>query len=133
MPLESSLSSGRTSGSKSIQAVDTQSDGKSYEQLRQECLQRGVLFEDQDFPATDSSLFFSQSVPVNIEWKRPTVRVQLGFPSFFIGTAGSGSLQASCELLTCKVCAHTRKRPWDYRSCPNKSQGLEFHVHPGFI
>lgn len=133
MPLESSLSSGRTSGSKSIQAVDTQSDGKSYEQLRQECLQRGVLFEDQDFPATDSSLFFSQSVPVNIEWKRPTVRVQLGFPSFFIGTAGSGSLQASCELLTYKVCAHTRKRPWDYRSCPNKSQGLEFHVHPGFI
>uniref|UniRef100_A0A8D3E892 Calpain 9 n=1 Tax=Scophthalmus maximus TaxID=52904 RepID=A0A8D3E892_SCOMX len=53
------------------QAVNTQSDGKSYEQLRHECLQKGVLFEDQDFPAAGPSIFYSQSVPVNIEWKRP--------------------------------------------------------------
>uniref|UniRef100_A0AAR2JCP5 Calpain 9 n=1 Tax=Pygocentrus nattereri TaxID=42514 RepID=A0AAR2JCP5_PYGNA len=49
----------------------SQADGKTYEQLRQECLQRKKLFEDPDFPACDSSLFFSQSVPVNFEWKRP--------------------------------------------------------------
>uniref|UniRef100_A0A671TLD3 Calpain 9 n=1 Tax=Sparus aurata TaxID=8175 RepID=A0A671TLD3_SPAAU len=66
MPLQSTLS-----GRGSKRAEDTQSDGKSFEQLRSECLQSGVLFEDPDFPATDSSLFFSQSVPVNIEWKRP--------------------------------------------------------------
>lgn len=70
MPLQSTLS-GRSSGSN--KAMDTQSDGKSFEQLRSECLQKGVLFEDPDFPATDSSLYYSQSVPVNIEWKRPTV------------------------------------------------------------
>lgn len=63
--------SGRNAGVK--KALDTQSDGKSFEQLRHECLQKGVLFEDPDFPAADSSLFYSQSVPVNIEWKRPRV------------------------------------------------------------
>lgn len=49
----------------------TQGDGKTYEQLRRECLQKGKLFEDPDFPAVDGSLFFSQRVPVNFEWKRP--------------------------------------------------------------
>lgn len=69
MPLQSTLS-GRGSGSK---AENTQSDGRSFEQIRSDCLQKGVLFEDPDFPAVDSSLYYSQSVPVQIEWKRPTV------------------------------------------------------------
>lgn len=60
------------SGNK-IQSEPTQADGKTYEQLRQECLQRKKLFEDPDFPAKGSSLFYSQSVPVNFEWKRPGV------------------------------------------------------------
>uniref|UniRef100_A0AAX7TXU0 Calpain 9 n=1 Tax=Astatotilapia calliptera TaxID=8154 RepID=A0AAX7TXU0_ASTCA len=55
-----------------VPAENTQSDGKSFEQLRHECLMKGVLFEDPDFPAKDSSLFFSEKVPVHIEWKRPT-------------------------------------------------------------
>lgn len=70
MPLQSTLS-GKNSDSN--QVVSSQWDGKSFEQLRQECLQKGVLFEDPDFPAADASLFFSQSVPVQIEWKRPKV------------------------------------------------------------
>lgn len=72
MPLQSTLS-GRGSGS--TKAQNTQSSGKSFEQLRSECLQEGVLFEDPDFPAVDSSLYYSQSVPVQIEWKRPTVSI----------------------------------------------------------
>ncbi len=68
MPLQSSYS-----GKSSIKAEDTQSDGKSFEELRQECLQKGVLFEDPDFPAKNSTLFSSQSVPVQFEWKRPKV------------------------------------------------------------
>uniref|UniRef100_A0A671Q9N8 TAF5-like RNA polymerase II p300/CBP-associated factor-associated factor 65 kDa subunit 5L n=1 Tax=Sinocyclocheilus anshuiensis TaxID=1608454 RepID=A0A671Q9N8_9TELE len=60
------------SGSKQAALVEsTQADGKTFEQLRQECLQRGKLFEDPDFPAVDDSLFYSQRVPVNFEWKRP--------------------------------------------------------------
>uniref|UniRef100_A0A8C1NEQ2 Calpain 9 n=1 Tax=Cyprinus carpio TaxID=7962 RepID=A0A8C1NEQ2_CYPCA len=52
-------------------SFSTQADGKTFEQLRQECLQKGKLFEDPDFPAVDDSLFYSQRVPVNFEWKRP--------------------------------------------------------------
>uniref|UniRef100_H3CLD3 Calpain 9 n=1 Tax=Tetraodon nigroviridis TaxID=99883 RepID=H3CLD3_TETNG len=82
MPLQSTLSGGSSGSSK---AEITQSDGKSFEQLRQECLQKGVLFEDPDFPATDSSLFFSQRVPVAIEWKRPTEICT--DPRFIVGDA----------------------------------------------
>uniref|UniRef100_A0A2K5CE90 Calpain 9 n=1 Tax=Aotus nancymaae TaxID=37293 RepID=A0A2K5CE90_AOTNA len=41
-------------------ARTTHSSGQSFEQLRQECLQRGTLFEDADFPASNSSLFYSE-------------------------------------------------------------------------
>uniref|UniRef100_A0A8C6TNA2 Calpain 9 n=1 Tax=Neogobius melanostomus TaxID=47308 RepID=A0A8C6TNA2_9GOBI len=61
------------------------SDGKSFEQLLSECLQKGVLFEDPDFPAQDSSLFYSQSVPVNFEWKRP--KEVCSNPEFIVGDA----------------------------------------------
>ncbi|KAK1803032.1 hypothetical protein P4O66_021568 [Electrophorus voltai] len=63
MPLSPALS----------RAESAQADGRSYEQLWQDCLQRRKLFEDPDFPACDSSLFYSQSVPINFEWKRPGV------------------------------------------------------------
>ncbi|KAM6941231.1 calpain-9 [Lycodopsis pacificus] len=82
MPLQSTLS-GQGSGSK--KAVGTQADGKSFDDLRHECLKAGVLFEDPDFPAEDSSLYFSQSVPVNIEWKRP--KEICNNPKFIVGNA----------------------------------------------
>ncbi|KAM9454324.1 calpain-9 [Clarias gariepinus] len=72
------------SGNK-IQAESTQADGKTYEQLRQECLQRKKLFEDPDFPAKDSALFYSQSVPVDFEWKRPGQICK--DPKFIVGGA----------------------------------------------
>ncbi|XP_054018453.1 calpain-9 isoform X3 [Dryobates pubescens] len=49
----------------------THSSGKAYEELKQECLCRGVLFEDPDFPACNSSLFFSEKPPIPFIWKRP--------------------------------------------------------------
>nr|XP_023680698.1 calpain-9 [Paramormyrops kingsleyae] len=60
-----------TGGPKPTAAISSQSDGKTFEQLRQECLQKKKLFEDPDFPACDSSLFYSEQVPINFEWKRP--------------------------------------------------------------
>uniref|UniRef100_A0AAY5L3E5 Calpain 9 n=1 Tax=Esox lucius TaxID=8010 RepID=A0AAY5L3E5_ESOLU len=68
MPAFSSLAGGT---GKPDQAISTQSDGKTFEQLRQECLKKKKLFEDPDFPACDASLYYSQSVPLNFEWKRP--------------------------------------------------------------
>uniref|UniRef100_A0A674P633 Calpain 9 n=1 Tax=Takifugu rubripes TaxID=31033 RepID=A0A674P633_TAKRU len=118
MPLQSMLS-GRGSGSS--KAENTQSDGKSFEQLRQECLQKGILFEDPDFPATDSSLYFSQSVPVAIEWKRPTEICSN--PKFILddadrtdicqGQLGDCWLLAAIASLTLKKDALTRVLPHD--------------------
>lgn len=54
-------------------ARGTHSSGKAFEELKQECLSRGVLFEDPDFPACNSSLFFSEKPPVPFIWKRPGV------------------------------------------------------------
>ncbi|KAG3257873.1 calpain 9, transcript variant X3 [Ictidomys tridecemlineatus] len=47
------------------------SSGQSFEQLRQGSLQTGSLFEDVDFPANNTSLFYSERPQVPFEWKRP--------------------------------------------------------------
>ncbi|KAM5235027.1 calpain-9 [Ctenodactylus gundi] len=52
-------------------ARTTHSSGQSFEQLRQSCLSAGALFEDPDFPAGNSSLFFSDRPQVPFVWKRP--------------------------------------------------------------
>uniref|UniRef100_A0A8C0QE20 Calpain-9 n=1 Tax=Canis lupus familiaris TaxID=9615 RepID=A0A8C0QE20_CANLF len=49
----------------------THSSGQSFEQLRQECVQKGILFEDPDFPANSSSLFYSERPQIPFVWKRP--------------------------------------------------------------
>ncbi|XP_063246588.1 calpain-9 isoform X1 [Prinia subflava] len=66
-------------------ARGTHSSGKGYEQLRQECLRTGVLFEDPDFPACNSSLFFSENPPIPFVWKRPGEIVK--DPKFILGGA----------------------------------------------
>ncbi|XP_008944101.1 PREDICTED: calpain-9 isoform X2 [Merops nubicus] len=63
----------------------THSSGKTYEELKRECLRRGVLFEDPDFPACNSSLFFSENPPIPFIWKRPGDIVK--DPKFIIGGA----------------------------------------------
>jgi len=49
-------------------------DQGTYDQLKGRCVQDGVLFVDDAFPAIDKSIFFSHSVPTNVRWKRPKVR-----------------------------------------------------------
>ncbi|XP_044589127.1 calpain-A-like isoform X8 [Cotesia glomerata] len=44
---------------------------QDFNSLRQQCLSQGILFEDPEFPATDSSLFFSKRPDRYIEWRRP--------------------------------------------------------------
>ncbi|XP_009327463.1 PREDICTED: calpain-9 isoform X1 [Pygoscelis adeliae] len=63
----------------------THSSGKAYKELKQECLCKGVLFEDPDFPACNSSLFFSEKPPIPFIWKRPTDIVK--DPKFILGGA----------------------------------------------
>uniref|UniRef100_A0A8C5QFJ5 Calpain-3 n=1 Tax=Leptobrachium leishanense TaxID=445787 RepID=A0A8C5QFJ5_9ANUR len=58
---------------------------KTFEQLQKKCLERNFLFQDRDFPPDDSSLFFSQSLPITFEWKRPPEICEN--PQFIIGGA----------------------------------------------
>uniref|UniRef100_A0A069DWP5 Putative cytosolic ca2+-dependent cysteine protease calpain n=1 Tax=Panstrongylus megistus TaxID=65343 RepID=A0A069DWP5_9HEMI len=45
---------------------------QDYVKLREQCLDKGILFEDPEFHAVDSSIFFSKSPPKPFEWKRPS-------------------------------------------------------------
>ncbi|XP_018348907.1 PREDICTED: calpain-A isoform X2 [Trachymyrmex septentrionalis] len=44
---------------------------QDFNTLRRECLATGRLFEDPEFPANDSSLYFSRRPDRYIEWRRP--------------------------------------------------------------
>nr|CAD7200723.1 unnamed protein product [Timema douglasi] len=46
-------------------------DVQDFYQLRQQCLDQRTLFEDPDFPAEDTSIFFSQTPPRPFKWLRP--------------------------------------------------------------
>ena len=53
--------------------------GESYESIKASLLESGSLFEDEDFSAEPSSIFYSQDdIPgswTDVEWKRPSVSV----------------------------------------------------------
>ena len=46
--------------------------GQKYSKLKKDCLKKGELFVDTEFPANNKSLFFSKVDP-DIVWKRPNV------------------------------------------------------------
>lgn len=58
---------------------------QDYEAIKAQCLASGVLFEDSEFPATDSSVFFSRSSRRDIYWKRP--HEIASDPQFFVDGA----------------------------------------------
>ncbi|XP_012870089.1 PREDICTED: calpain-9 isoform X1 [Dipodomys ordii] len=66
-------------------ARPTHSSGQSFEALRQGCLGSGTLFEDADFPASHTSLFYSERPRVPFVWKRPGEIVKN--PEFILGGA----------------------------------------------
>ena len=50
------------------------SDNLVFEKLHKECLKKKRLWEDPDFKATDSSVYYNECpVDGDIEWKRPNV------------------------------------------------------------
>ena len=53
-----------------------------YDEIKAKCEEEGILFEDPEFEAVDTSLFFSQEPPRPFEWLRPSVSTLLQ-PSAF--------------------------------------------------
>uniref|UniRef100_A0A336LVQ1 CSON006144 protein n=1 Tax=Culicoides sonorensis TaxID=179676 RepID=A0A336LVQ1_CULSO len=43
----------------------------SYERIKTECKRKNTLWEDPDFPAIQTSVFYHQTPPFTFQWKRP--------------------------------------------------------------
>ena len=50
---------------------------KTFLELRDKYVKKSVVFEDPLFPANNSSLFYSRTPSMKIEWKRPSVSASL--------------------------------------------------------
>ena len=46
-----------------------------YEAIVHHCVKTGELWEDPEFPAVQSSVFYHQTPPFSFQWKRPHVSV----------------------------------------------------------
>ena len=64
---------------KTVNTVSSVSDTRlnmtssDFDKLREAALQKGDLYQDPDFPACQSSVFYHQKPPFNFVWKRPKV------------------------------------------------------------
>jgi calpain len=93
--------------------------GKTYDELKAQCLKERRLFEDPDFPAVDSSIFFSRSPPRPFVWKRPTELS--GDAQFFVGGASRFDVKQG-ELGDCWLLAAV--------SCLSQFENLLYKVVP---
>ncbi|XP_073455456.1 calpain-6 [Aquarana catesbeiana] len=114
---------------------------QNFLELKSECVKKGRLFEDPEFPATDESLFYSKAPPHSIEWKRPGELCN--DPYLFVegishhdlhqGQLGNCWFVAACSCLTLhqalwkKVIPNWKKQEWDPKR-PHKYAGI-FHFH----
>ena len=64
---------------------------QDYDAIRKTCKASGNLFEDQEFPAQDKSLFYSSGKLTGVDWKRPKVSTVMLYINGRKGTA-------------CKIC-----------------------------
>ena len=54
------------------------SQARNHQDIRKELNTSGQLFEDNEFPAVDQTIFYSHALPKRFEWKRPHVSRLLG-------------------------------------------------------
>ncbi|XP_075878194.1 calpain-5-like [Nelusetta ayraudi] len=81
-----------------------------YSELRRDCIRDKKLFEDPEFPATSTSLYFRKAPPGFVEWKRPKEISQ--DPHLFVegisshdlnqGVVGNCWFVAACSCLALK-------------------------------
>ncbi|XP_036380167.1 calpain-5-like [Megalops cyprinoides] len=110
-----------------------------YSVLKQECKEAKKLFEDPEFPATHTSLFYRKPPPGTVEWKRP--REICDDPHLFVegisshdlnqGVVGNCWFVAACSCLALKptlwqkVIPDWKEQEWDPKH-PENYAGI-FH------
>ncbi|XP_041863849.1 calpain-5-like [Melanotaenia boesemani] len=110
-----------------------------YADLKRDCIKSKTLFEDPEFPANNSSLFFRKPPAGNVEWKRPGEISES--PHLFVegisshdlnqGVLGNCWFVAACSCLALKphlwkkVISNWKEQEWD-PSHPQNYAGI-FH------
>lgn len=114
---------------------------QKYSSIRSECLSKGILFEDPEFPANNKSIFYSK-IDTEIEWKRPKELCKV--PKLVVegvtcddlnqGELGNTWFVTACASLALekklfeKVLPNLKEQEWDERAEKNKYAGV-FHFH----
>ena len=80
--------------------------------LRDDCLENGILFEDTEFPTTDSSLQYSRRMDRRVEWLRPHEIADN--PKFFVRCFSRFDVQQG-QLGDCWLLAATASLTQDSR------------------
>lgn len=79
-------------------------DIQDFNTLRNYCVENGMLFEDPEFPAVDTSLQFSRRMDRHVQWLRPHEIAEN--PSFFVEGYSRFDVQQG-ELGDCWLLAAT--------------------------
>ncbi|XP_054145737.1 calpain-6 [Melozone crissalis] len=108
-----------------------------YHELKGQCLQQGILFEDPEFPASDESLYYDSTAAGNVEWKRPKDLCEdphllvdgMSSHDFHQGKLGNCWFVAACSCLALRkslwqqVIPDYSEQEWDPKS-PRKYAGI---------
>lgn len=114
--------------------------GKSnFDNIRSECLRRGILYEDHDFPAKDSSIYYSRTLPYKIEWKRP-FEISANYrlkPNFFVDNSSQfdviqGEL-GDCWVLSAIACLTSPDHRELFRRVVPADQGFQDGWYAGIF
>lgn len=111
----------------------------NFDQIRMDCLRRGQMFEDPDFPASDSSLYYSCNPPFRFEWKRPG-EIAGAFrqkPSFFIDGAARFDVKqghsGDCWVVAAVACLTSPDHQELFRRIVPADQGFQDGWYAGLF
>ncbi|KAL4237592.1 hypothetical protein ACF0H5_002306 [Mactra antiquata] len=111
----------------------------NFDQIRMDCLRRGIMFEDPDFPANDTSLYYSRTPPYRFEWKRPgeIAGYSRQKPSFFIDGSTrfdvkQGSL-GDCWVVAAVACLTSPDHQELFRRIVPADQGFQDGWYAGLF
>ncbi|NXF22206.1 CAN5 protein, partial [Rhodinocichla rosea] len=108
-----------------------------YHELKGQCLQQGILFEDPEFPASDESLYYDSAAKGKVEWKRPKDLCEdphllvdgMSSHDFHQGKLGNCWFVAACSCLALRkslwqqVIPDCNEQEWDPKT-PRKYAGI---------
>lgn len=112
---------------------------QNYEEIKRNCLARRTLFEDPEFPAESSSLYYSQPPKRRVEWKRPKVSLAhfaischsyLNVKMHFLSIRGYHSLVLAMLHLGVIRLSSISDKNCSFRSTSYESANLKLVISP---